>query len=202
MKSLSHHTSTPTQQKEIVEGSLSAESLASLISINFRQKQSELLSHLRKYRMDPSQFLAQEAVREMAKGKIPNLSRICLDLYGTFFSADAPYSAHQFVPILHQLTHLDSQQIERFLKNPTTNHVLVQNEWMKVVLIHWKPGKSSSVHGHPQGGCVFKVLHGRVEEKRYSPDASSTIAICRDCLSGHNRLYRRHHGLSCRWQSV
>jgi predicted metal-dependent enzyme (double-stranded beta helix superfamily) len=58
--------------------------------------------------------------------------------------------------------------MQRFTNNKETNHVLIQNEWLKVVLIHWKPGKYSSIHGHPSGGCVFKVLQGTLEEKRYT----------------------------------
>ena len=31
------------------------------------------------------------------------------------------------------------------------------------------------MHGHAQGGCVFKVLKGSVQEKRYTPDAEQKL---------------------------
>ena len=37
-----------------------------------------------------------------------------------------------------------------------------------MVLIRWEPGASCNVHGHAVGGCIFKVLHGKISEKRYS----------------------------------
>jgi predicted metal-dependent enzyme (double-stranded beta helix superfamily) len=51
----------------------------------------------------------------------------------------------------------------------------MNNDLLKVVLIHWKPGKVSNIHGHPSGGCVFKMLHGKVEELRYSTGEDQKI---------------------------
>jgi cysteine dioxygenase len=38
---------------------------------------------------------------------------------------------------------------------------------LKVVLIKWSGHESSNLHGHKKGGCIFKVLHGKVKEERY-----------------------------------
>jgi cysteine dioxygenase len=46
---------------------------------------------------------------------------------------------------------------------------------MKIVLIHWKPGEVTDIHGHPRDGCVFKVLHGRIEELRYSTERKKNL---------------------------
>ena len=45
--------------------------------------------------------------------------------------------------------------------------VLLHNELMKLTLIKWLPGKESSIHGHPDGGCIFKVLSGMLTEERF-----------------------------------
>ena len=122
-----------------------------------------------------SPLLTEEAETEIAWGGIPDLRKVCYELMGTFIGQSLPYSALQFAPILRQMEKIDQQEIATFLKNPKTNHVLVQNEWMKVVLIHWESGKYSSIHGHPEGGCVFKVLKGNLEEKRFSPSDHSKM---------------------------
>ena len=112
-------------------------------------------------------LLTKEAASEMAWGTLPNFEQVCRDLYRTFLDDRAPYSALQFIPVLKQLNSIDPDEAQRFIKSPTISHILVQNDLMKVVLIHWKPGKLSSIHGHPEGGCVFKLLQGSLVEKRY-----------------------------------
>ena len=120
-------------------------------------------------------LLTNEAAAEIASGGIPDLEQVCRDLYHTFHNQSAPWSAVQFIPTLQGLESVGHAEAKRFIKNPGTRHVLVQNELLKVVLIHWKPGEFTDVHAHPKGGCVFKVLKGRLQEKRYSPDESQQL---------------------------
>ncbi|MCK5206523.1 MAG: cysteine dioxygenase family protein [Cyclobacteriaceae bacterium] len=121
------------------------------------------------------ELLTAKAMYQMSLGQIPDLWEVCFDLYTTFFSKTGPYTAMQFVPVLKKLISISKLDLGQFLKNPDTNHVLIQNELLKVVLIHWEPGKFSNIHGHPKGGCVFKVLHGSIEEKRYTTETSPKL---------------------------
>lgn len=114
--------------------------------------------------------LTAEAADAMRSGTIPNLEQLCRELNNTFLNKSEPHTALQFIPILKKLTAISDMEMEWFLMNPKTSHVLVKNDQLKVVLIHWTPDQFSSVHGHAQGGCVFKVLKGKVQEKRYTPD--------------------------------
>jgi hypothetical protein len=129
-------------------------------------------------------LLTDEATAEIASGGIPDLGQVCLDLYRTFLKPGASYSAVQFIPILKELRNIDPSEVRRFIKNPVTRHVLVNNALLKVVLIHWKPGIFTSVHGHARGGCVFKVLKGSLEEKRYSTDESQRLMAVSTLQSG------------------
>lgn len=128
-----------------------------------------------------SALLTQEASFGMNSGNLPSLKKVCRDLFNTFREQQAPYSALQFIPVMQQVMAFGKDELKRFLKNKETRHVLVDNRWMKVVLIHWKPGKVSDIHGHPSGGCVFKLLHGKLEELRYSADEKQTIL----CSNGY-----------------
>lgn len=125
--------------------------------------------------VSPSGLLTQEAFAEIMQGTILDMEKVCYDLYNTFRHQNAPYSALQFIPVLKELNFNSPWMARKFFENPKTNHVLVRNDLLKVVLIHWKPGKQSSVHGHAQGGCVFKVLHGKLQEKRFSPDPAQEL---------------------------
>lgn len=123
----------------------------------------------------PSQLLTNEANAEIMLGTILDMEKVCHDLYDTFRHQKAPYTALQFIPVLKVLNFNSPWMASVFFENPKTNHVLVQNDLLKVVLIHWKPGKQSSVHGHAQGGCVFKILQGKLQEKRFSPDTAQEL---------------------------
>ena len=120
-------------------------------------------------------FFTEKAFLDMALGKIPDFEPIYQGLSDILAPADAALSAIQFLPVLRQFTFTDSKEINNFLKNPETNHVLVQNDQIKIVLIRWQPGAESSIHGHAVGGCVFKVLYGKIVEKRYSVDGQQKL---------------------------
>lgn len=126
-------------------------------------------------KLEPGELLTPKALYQLTNGEIPDLWDLFIELYDTFYTNTAPYSGMQFVPALKNLASLNSFEIQKFLNNAETNHVLIHNELFKVVLIHWKPGKYSDIHGHAEGGCVFKVLHGRIEEKRFTPDNTSQL---------------------------
>ena len=69
-----------------------------------------------------------------------------------------------------------SREVMQWLtQQENTSFTLLDNHLAKVVLIHWPPGKVSSIHGHPTGGCMFKVLSGSVEELRYTPSESPKL---------------------------
>ncbi|MGQ8335316.1 cysteine dioxygenase [Sunxiuqinia sp. A32] len=121
------------------------------------------------------QILTSNAIFQMATGQVPDLWEVCLNLYNTLKACTAPLSAIQFVPVLEQIYSLDQQQVKRFLKNREHRHVLIDHELLKVVLIHWKPGTVSAIHGHPKGGCIFKILQGKLEELRFTPTHSPKL---------------------------
>jgi len=116
-------------------------------------------------------MLTAQAISQMAQGQIPDLKNICQELYDTIIKhGGSTFNALQFVPALNEMMAIDRSEMDIFIKNPQTNQVLVENEFLKIVLINWLPGKISSIHGHPKGGGVFKVISGSIEELRYTSD--------------------------------
>lgn len=47
--------------------------------------------------------------------------------------------------------------------------VLLQNACARLTLIRWEPHFRSPKHGHPDRGCLLKVLSGTLLETRYDP---------------------------------
>ena len=116
-----------------------------------------------------------EKFYQMAEGKLPDLREFCLTLTESMNGAGAPTSAKEFVSELDALPGLDENTIKDLLKNPETRHVLVSGERLEIVLNLWKPGKASNIHGHSSGGCLFKLLYGKAEEVRYTPQSSKKL---------------------------
>lgn len=125
--------------------------------------------------LDVEDILTKDALVEMDYYTIPDLSKVCLDLYQTFFEKESTNTATNFIPVLKEMENISPTALDIFELNQQTNHVLVENGLLKVVLIHWTPGQVSNIHGHAAGGCVFKVLKGSVEELRYTSDESPQL---------------------------
>jgi len=132
--------------------------------------------HVRFPGMDSKyQTLTPASAYQMAAGQLPDLWEVCQAIETRYRELNAPFSAIDFLPVLEQLEPLAGEQAGIFLKNRDTRHVLITNDRMEVVLIHWKPGKASDVHGHGGKGCLFKLLKGKLEELRYTPESSPKL---------------------------
>lgn len=115
-------------------------------------------------------FFTEKAFLDMSMGRIPDFESLYHNISEMPVSEDTPLSAIQFLPVLSAFTLNDNTEIRNFINNPETNHVIVQNDLIKVVLIRWNPGDECNIHGHAEKGCVFKVLKGKIQEKRFSAD--------------------------------
>lgn len=119
-------------------------------------------------------FLAPELWEDIRNGNFPDLEKVCNNLINTFRANYFPFKATQFLEVLNQVQ-LTPKEVKLILNHPSKRHVLVENELIKIVLIHWTTNACAPVHGHPEGGCAFKVLSGSLVEKRYSPDNKLTL---------------------------
>jgi len=53
--------------------------------------------------------------------------------------------------------------------NERNRNVVMQSPELEMVVISWPEHNQSDFHGHP-GECIFKVMHGRIEEKLHTTD--------------------------------
>lgn len=120
-------------------------------------------------------LLQEKAKSHMDLGLIPDMQTLCEDIYLTKYLQTDPPSALNFVPVMRDFEISDDRELIGFHNNPENNYVLVQNEYVKIVLIRWEPGAVSSIHGHASGGCVVKVLQGRILENRYTTDGENRL---------------------------
>ena len=117
---------------------------------------------------DLADLYTPEAIKGMSNGTLPDLTSVCNELYRLFSSNRSIGAAMECIPVLKRMQLPPRQQLERFKRHYDRGVKLIDNKYLRVVLIHWPSGKISSIHGHPAGGCVFRVLEGSVEELRYT----------------------------------
>ncbi len=121
-------------------------------------------------RLIPQDWITEEAALKIALGQMPDLRSFCLSLYNIFGKSDKVPSVLHSVPVLQRLEERPIGDWKAFAKIEGHKQVLIDNKVMKAILISWPKSKTSDIHGHPQGGCVFKVLRGSLREFRYTPD--------------------------------
>ncbi len=129
-------------------------------------------------------LLNPELAYQMASGLLPDLRELCLNMEDILKNNMAPFSALHFIPAMKGLKEIDKDQVKKYLKNQETRHVLFSNEYFELVLNLWKPGRATDIHGHPGGGCLFKLLAGKMEELRYTPERSPKLLSMNSLRSG------------------
>ena len=143
-------------------------------------KREELLEkqYLLHRNISDRELISENIKEKMESGILPDFSSICRELYDSFYQDNASLNALQFASILGNFQ-LSEEEIAKVIAEPETNHILIENALLKVVLIKWPAGRRSSVHGHAKGGCMFKVLNGKLVEDRFSADGREILlATC------------------------
>ena len=120
------------------------------------------------HRTRDNQLISAEILNEINTGALPDLRGLCYQLIDTFTVNNFPFKATQFIHTLRGYE-LTEEAKATLLAHPEKKHVILHNDLIKIVVIRWAPGEYYPVHGHPAGGCVFKVLQGTLQEDRYAP---------------------------------
>ncbi|MCB0793343.1 MAG: cysteine dioxygenase family protein [Flavobacteriales bacterium] len=118
--------------------------------------------------------LVIERLRSQIRGlATPSLELLCYRLQVKAMTAAPEDTATCFQAILDQAERLSRSAWDHLADQPKHRQVLVDNPYLKVVLIQWEAGESCAVHGHPSGGGLIKVLQGTLEESRFISAAMS-----------------------------
>ncbi len=79
-------------------------------------------------------------------------------------------TAREFQSILERAAAVSSNEWTFLATESGGRKVLVDNEFLKVVLIRWEPGVECARHYHPNGGGMIMVLEGAIRESRFISD--------------------------------
>ena len=70
------------------------------------------------------------------------------------------------VPVFEEFKLNDWRSLMTRQNGDPETTILYQSDLIKLILIYWKEGQSSSVHGHPAGGGLIRQLWGNGNMKR------------------------------------
>jgi len=129
-------------------------------------------------------FFTNQAFTDMSMDLIPNFEKLYESYLDLEQEPEKLLPAINFLPALRDFS-LTKEDIEGLLNNAEPKHILVQNDAIKIMLIRWQPGDLSDIHGHAIGGGLIKVLHGEIEEKRFTADSEQRLLAKSTYLPDH-----------------
>lgn len=97
-------------------------------------------------------------------------------------------TAREFQPILERAAMASSNEWAFLATESGGRRVLVDNAFLKVVVIRWEPGAECARHHHPNGGGMIMVLEGTIQESRFLNDTIAAPYEVRD-LELHSMSY-------------
>ena len=82
--------------------------------------------------------------------------------------------------------------------------VYKKNDLMELVIITWDINQDTPKHGHPSGGCIYKVLQGNINEHFYKSMDSNEKTIHKYSKGNSNYIDNTlgYHVMSNEYQNV
>ena len=66
-----------------------------------------------------------------------------------------------------ELSKIQVDELVEYKHDGYTRKVLYIDDNIEVILIGWGVGQSSTIHDHPDNGCIYRILDGDMVEYRY-----------------------------------
>ena len=66
------------------------------------------------------------------------------------------------------ITHKDVEPYVKINPEKYNRHIVHKNDVVELVIITWNAKQGSPIHGHPSGGCIYKIIQGQITEYVYS----------------------------------
>lgn len=74
----------------------------------------------------------------------------------------------------------DWRERVKFDTRKYTREILFKNKDFELILLGWLPHQKTTLHNHPEQGCVAKVLSGTLEETSVSKEDDAVITDLRE----------------------
>jgi cysteine dioxygenase len=77
----------------------------------------------------------------------------------------------QYLPLMKKY---EFSNFNSFIKTDNSNYcrnTIFRNDQFEILILSWLPGQKTSIHYHPNNGCLMKILKGQLHETKFTNNA-------------------------------
>jgi cysteine dioxygenase len=91
------------------------------------------------------------------------------EIFSQYFE-EKTMTPEQWKEILSQYDSYDYHQYIKFDSEKYARNYVINTEMFDILILCWKPGQKTILHGHPKDGCFVKILQWEITETLYNAD--------------------------------
>lgn len=87
---------------------------------------------------------------------------------------------------------INLQALKQFKESHYTRHLVFKSSSVEILVVCWRPGHTSPIHGHGPSDGLMIILEGEIVNTSYFPDGKKVSTVWRAGDVGHTPLGVRH----------
>lgn len=87
---------------------------------------------------------------------------------------------------------LNLQALKQFQDNQYARHLVFKSDNVEIIVVCWRPGQGSPVHGHGKSDGLMIILEGEITNTTYHPGGSKVTTVWRPGDVGHTPVGAQH----------
>jgi predicted metal-dependent enzyme (double-stranded beta helix superfamily) len=87
---------------------------------------------------------------------------------------------------------LNLEALKQFKENHYARHLVFKSDHVEILVVCWRPGQGSPIHGHGNADGLMIILEGEITNTSYFPDGRKVSSIWGPGFVGHTPLGVEH----------
>ena len=87
---------------------------------------------------------------------------------------------------------LKLEALKQFKENHYARHLIFRSVHVEVLVVCWRPGQGSPIHGHGPSDGLMIILEGEITNTNYDTDGRKVTTIWGPGFVGHSPVGTRH----------
>ena len=77
------------------------------------------------------------------------------------------FLSHENISNLRRFNSNEWMRYMQFDRKTYKRNLIMKTNFYEMYLLCWLPGQRTPMHDHPGNGCMFKIIHGTINERLY-----------------------------------
>lgn len=87
---------------------------------------------------------------------------------------------------------LNLQALKAFKENHYARHLVFRSKNVEILVVCWRPGQGSPIHGHGASDGLMVILEGEITNTTYHPNGQKVTTVWAEGDVGHTPVGARH----------